>query len=335
MNAARLLRTETLTLIAAVLVVAFGVWSNPRFADLGFLLLSATYYAEYGLVALLLTMLIVNGEIDLSVASQIALTACGFAIAVEAGVPAPLAAVGTLGFGMVLGGINALLVVGFGLPALICTIGTLTLYRGLAQVLLGDRSVTRFPEWWYGIDFATVLGLPVSLVIFFAATIVCAVVLHGTVIGRTVFQVGVNPSAARRVGLPVDRTRVGLYVATGLACAVAGLMMSSRLGAVRYDLASGGELQIVVIAVLGGAAITGGAGSIFGAFTAFWLLVVVQTLMILSNIGVEKQLTVIGAMLIAALSFPLLVAAVSRRRAHARAMREVGGTTGGREAKRA
>ncbi len=309
-----LLRNETLTVTLTVLVVIVATLVSPRFADPGFLLLSATFFAEYGLVALFMTMLIIGGEIDLSVASQIALTACVFGVLQESGLHIPLAVALTMGLGLVLGMVNAVAIVRFGLPALIATIGTLTLYRGLAQVLLGDRSVTRFPDWWYGIDYLTFLGLPLSIVIFLCATALAALVLHGSRIGRAIFQIGVNASAARRVGINTDVVRFGLYMATGLACALAGLMMSSRLGSVRYDLATGGELQIVVIAVLGGAAITGGVGSIFGAFTAFWLLVLIQTAMMLENVGAEIQLAVVGALLILALAIPHLITTLANRR---------------------
>jgi rhamnose transport system permease protein len=318
-----LLRNETLTVVLTVLVVVAASVLSPRFADPAFLMLSATFFAEYGLVALVMTMLIISGEIDLSVASQMALAACVFGIVQEAGVPVGVAALITLGVGGAMGAFNALMIVRFGLPALIATIGTLTLYRGLAQVLLGDRSITRFPDWWYGIDYNTILGVPLSIWIFLLGVTAAGVVLHATLLGRRIYQIGVNRSAARNVGIAADRVRVGLYVATGIICALAGLMMSSRLGSVRYDLASGGELQIVVIAVLGGAAITGGTGSILGAFSAFWLLVLIQTAMTLENVGAEIQLSVVGALLIVSLAVPNLVSAIANRRNMRRAVFEL------------
>ncbi|WP_226783124.1 ABC transporter permease [Oceaniglobus trochenteri] len=314
-----MLRNETLTILLAVIVAVVASVLSPGFADPQFLLFSATFFAEYGLVALVMTMLIISGEIDLSVASQMALSACTFGICIEGGVPVAVAIPLTLLAGAAMGAFNALVIVRLGLPALIVTIGTLTLYRGLAQVLLGDRSVTQFPEWWYGIDYATVLGLPVSLWVYFAGLALAAAVLHFSRTGRRIYQIGVNRSAASKVGVPAARVRGGLYVATGLVCAIAGLMTSSRLGAVRYDLATGGELQVVVIAVLGGAAITGGTGSILGAFAAFWLLVLIQTAMVLENIGAEIQLSVVGGLLIASLAIPKLVQAVANRRDRARA----------------
>lgn len=318
-----LLRNESLTILLTLVVIIGASILSPRFADPGFLLLSATFFAEYGLVALVMTMLIISGEIDLSVASQLALTACVFSVLQESGMAVALAIPLTLLLGLALGAFNALVIVRFGLPALIATIGTLTLFRGLAQVLLADRSVTKFPGWWYGVDYMTFLGLPVSIVILLVGTVIAAIVLHFTVIGRAIYQIGVNASAARRVGIPTDRIRFGLYMATGFVCALAGLMMSSRLGAVRYDLASGGELQIVVIAVLGGAAITGGAGSILGAFSAFWLLVLIQTAMMLENVGAEIQLAVVGLLLILALAIPHLFSTLAERRNLARALGKI------------
>jgi rhamnose transport system permease protein len=197
-----------------------------------------------------------------------------------------------------MGALNGLFVTVFRLPSIVVTIGTLTLYRGLAQVLVGDRSIGSFPSWFAGLDFRMIGRVPVPVVIFVAAAILLGVVLSSTIYGRQIYQIGTNEIAARHVGIRVGRIKTGLFIASGLVSAIAGLMMASRLGSVRYDLATGGELQIVLIVTLGGTSIFGGRGSILGTFLASWLLVIIATGMTVANITINAQLTLLGLLLI-------------------------------------
>jgi rhamnose transport system permease protein len=197
-----------------------------------------------------------------------------------------------------MGAFNALLVVGLRLPSIIVTIGTMTLYRGLAQVLVGDKSIGSFPSWFVGIDFLSVLGLPAPVVIVTGLAILLAAVMGATVAGRWIYLTGTSEIAARHAGVPVDRLKAALFILSGVTSAAAGLMMASRLGSVRYDLASGGELQCVLIVMLGGTSIFGGRGSIAGTFLALWLLVIIATGMTVANIAITAQLTVLGLLLI-------------------------------------
>jgi rhamnose transport system permease protein len=246
-------------------------------------------------------MVIIAGEIDLSPASMMALSACLFAVAFrETGsIPAGIAA--SLVSGLVMGAFNGVLVTVFKLPSIIVTIGTLTLYRGLAQVLVGDKSVGSFPGWFVGIDFDMVGIVPVPVIIFAAASIVLGLVLSVTIYGRQIYQIGTNEIAARHAGIRVARIKMGLFLASGLTSAIAGLLTASRLGSVRYDLAAGGELQMVLIVMLGGTYIFGGRGTILGTFLAAWLLVILATGMTVANISITSQLTVMGLLLIVAI----------------------------------
>jgi rhamnose transport system permease protein len=293
-----LIRPETMTL--ALLVIAFVVAGrlSPYFSDTSFILESATYYAEFAIVALVLTLVIIAGEIDLSPASNMALSACIFASCFKAGLPIGLCFGLGLLAGLAMGLFNALLVIGFQLPSIIVTIGTLTLYRGLAQVLAGDKSIGHFPKWFNGIDYRLVFGLPVPIIVFVLLSVILAVVLGATIIGRQIYQVGTNETAARYAGIRVRRIKVGLFVLMGLVSAVAGLITSSRLASVRYDMASGGELQMVLMVLLGGTYIFGGRGSILGTFLAAWLLVIIATGMTVANVAVTSQLIVMGLLLI-------------------------------------
>lgn len=293
-----LIRPEVMTLV--LLFVAFGVATrlSPFFADTTFILESATFYVEYALIALVLTLIIVSGEIDLSPAAMMAFSACVFAALFKAGVPIGVAMGASVVTGALMGAFNGMLVLWFQLPSIIVTIGTLTLYRGLAQVLAGDRSISGFPSWFIGIDWKYWFGIPIPVVIFVVAAIVLGVFLGLTVTGRQIYQIGTSPEAARHAGIRVRRIKMGLFVLLGVTSSVAGMLTASRLASVRYDMATGGELQMVLMVMLGGTYIFGGRGSIAGTFLAAWLLIVIATGMNVANIPITSQLIVMGLLLI-------------------------------------
>ena len=293
-----LVRPETVTLVLLVVATIVASHLSPFFADLGFILESSTYYIEFAIVALVLTLVIISGEIDLSPAAQMALSACLFGTAFKAGLPMPVAMGISLLAGLAMGAFNAFFVTVLRLPSIIVTIGTLILYRGLAQVLAGDKSIGGFPSWFVGIDYRMVGIVPVPVLVFVAASIGLGLFLGITIYGRQIYQIGTSEIAAIHAGIRVRRIKTGLFLASGLTSSIAGMMVASRLGSVRYDLASGAELTMVLIVMLGGTYIFGGRGSILGTFLAAWLLVIIATGMTVANIAINAQLTVMGLLLI-------------------------------------
>jgi rhamnose transport system permease protein len=292
-----LLRPEMMTFVLLVLGLFAASALSPYFLDLGYILDSFTLSAEFAMVALILTMVIICGEIDLSPASNMALSACLFAWAQQAGIPMPLAIGIGLMSGLLMGAINAVMVIGLQLPSIIVTIGTLTLYRGIAQVIAGDKSI-RVPEWFIGVNRVMVLGMPLTVMMFLLLSLVLGLVLGVTVFGRQIYLIGTNEVAARHAGIRTRRIKTTLFLLMGFASSVAGLLTASRLGSVRYDLGLGGELQMVLMAMLGGTYIFGGRGTILGTFLAAWLLVVASTGMTVANLLPAVQLTVLGVLLI-------------------------------------
>ena len=290
-------RPETMTFILLILGVFAGGLLSPFFLDIGYILKSFTLYSEFAIVALALTMVIIAGEIDLSPAANMALAACTFAWMQDMGVPIPLAIVIGLASGLAMGALNGFMVIALQLPSIIVTIGTLTLYRGLAQIIAGDKSI-RVPEWFIGIDKIMVTGIPLPVVLFIVLAIALGFVLGGTIFGRQIYLIGTNEVAARHAGVRSARIKFGLFLAVGLVASICGIMTASRLGSVRYDLGLGGELQMVLMAMLGGTYIFGGRGTILGTFLAAWLLVIVSTGMIVANVLPAVQLVVLGALLI-------------------------------------
>lgn len=295
-----LIRPETMTFVLLVFGVFGGGLLSPFFLDINYILRSFTLYAEFAIVALVLTMVIISGEIDLSAASNMALSACVFALAQASGVPIPVAIGIGLVAGLAMGAINGFMVILLQLPSIIVTIGTLTLFRGLAQVIAGDKSI-RVAEWFIGVDKIMIAGIPLPVLLFIILAIVLGLVLGGTIFGRQIYQVGTNEVAARHSGIRSARIKFSLFLLIGLVASIAGMMTASRLGSVRYDLGLGGELQMVLMAMLGGTYIFGGRGTILGTFLAAWLLVIVSTGMIVANVLPAVQLVVLGALLIVAI----------------------------------
>ena len=292
-----LVRPEMMTFVLLIIAVIVGSQLSEYFLDLTYILKSFTLSAEFAIVALVLTMVIIAGEIDLSPASNMALSACLFAYAQQAGIPMPVAIVIGLVAGVLMGLLNAAMIIGLQLPSIIVTIGTLTLYRGLAQVIAGDKSI-RVPDWFIGINDVLIAGIPVPVILFILLSIVLGLVLGTTIFGRQIYLIGTNEVAARHAGVRSKRIKLILFILMGLTSAIAGLMTASRLGSVRYDLGLGGELQMVLMAMLGGTYIFGGRGTIIGTFLAAWLLVIVMTGMIVANWLPAYQLCVLGVLLI-------------------------------------
>ncbi|MFY8031110.1 MAG: ABC transporter permease, partial [Devosia sp.] len=191
-----LIRPETMTFLLLVVGIFAGSQLSPFFLDINYILKSFTLYSELAIVALILTMVIIAGEIDLSPAANMALSACVFAWAQASGIPMPVAIGIGLAAGLLMGLLNAWMVISLQLPSIIVTIGTLTLYRGLAQVIAGDKSI-RVPEWFIGVDKIMIFGIPLPVVLFIVLALVLAVILGGTIFGRQIYQIGTNETAAR------------------------------------------------------------------------------------------------------------------------------------------
>lgn len=293
-------RPETMTFTLLVIALIGASLLSEFFLDVNYILRSFTLTAELSIAALVLTMVIISGEIDLSAAANIALSACIFAYVQASGVPMIGAIFSGLFAGFVMGSLNAILVIIYQLPSIIVTIGTLIFYRGLAQVIAGDKSI-RVPEWFIGINTKMVLGIPFPVILFTVTAIILGLVLGTTIYGRQIYQVGTNNAAAMHAGIKSDRIKFGLFILLGVVSAACGIMAASRLGSVRYDLALGGELQMVLMAMLGGTYIFGGRGTILGTFLAAWLLVIVSTGMTVANLLPAIQLTVLGLLLIIAI----------------------------------
>lgn len=300
LRARKLLVRPELTIVA-FLALSFigGVLLSPNFLDLRFLLGSTIYYTELGLIALCFVLLMTSGELDLSVAANMTLVTCILGVLHKMGVGmAFLIPLGLLA-GTCLGLVNGLLVTITGLPSLIITIGTLSVYRGLAQVLVGDAAISGFPPWFLSFGKITFFDvIPLPLVMIVAVAVVLEILLKRNFWGRKISAVGLNGSASRYSGVRVDSLKRQLFALQGFFCGTAALLSISRLEVVKYSIGTGGEMDVVTMVLLGGTAFTGGKGACLGTLAAFFIIVFIRTGMRLATISSYVQIAVLGVLLI-------------------------------------
>jgi rhamnose transport system permease protein len=280
---------------------------SPYFMDPWVWSDAMVYATERAVVALPLALLIIAGEIDISVAGIIALASVAMGLAAAQGIDTPgLLAIG-LATGLGAGAINGALVTWLRVPSIVATIGTMTLFRGVAYAVLGDRVLKDYPDSFAVLGQGYAFGaISIGLCIFAVLALLTALFLHGTRWGQSFFAMGTNAIAARWSGIPVDRYRFGLFCATGLMSGLAAAMLTSRLGSTRPSIAQGWELEIVSIVVLGGVTITGGKGTVGGVVLAAVLLGFVSFGLSLLNVPGVVMWIVIGALLITVIAMPAL-----------------------------
>ncbi|ACO48091.1 ABC transporter permease [Deinococcus deserti] len=265
---------------------------------------------EIALIALTMTLVVIAAEIDLSVASIVGMCSALLGVLWAAQVPMPLAILATLTLGALAGFLNGWLVTRLGLPSLAVTIGTLALYRGLAYALLGDRAVADFPPFWTNLGFGLVPGtqIPIPAVAFVLLAIITAVVLHATPFGRSLYAIGANEVAARFAGLRVERTKLLLFILSGLMSAFAAVIYTFRFSSARADNAAGLELAVIAAVLLGGVSIFGGRGSVIGVIAAVFLIGIIQNALTLADVPNEILTIVTGLLLILSVLGPNLAA---------------------------
>lgn len=301
------LRWETLLGAVLLVVVLFNISQSPIFLRVDNLVNLFVLHIEKIIVVLIMTLVIINGEIDLSVASVMGLSAALLAFLYERGVALEVAIFITLGIGLLCGIFNGLWIVYVGLPSLAVTLAGLVGYRGLAKMLIEDRSIGGFPDWFNHAGQQAIIGsIPLSIIIFFLLLVIFTVILHFTAFGRYVVVIGNNSEAARYSGVYVRRVKLTLFVLSSLIASLAGILFAARLGSVRASTAEGFELDIITIALLGGVSIFGGKGTMYGVTLSIMLVLSLRNGMNLLSITGNTQSTVIGILLILSVLLPNL-----------------------------
>jgi len=312
---ARLKSWEGLLVVILAVTIIANMALAPQFLTVQNQINLFQLSIEKIIVATAMTFIIINGEIDLSVASVMGLSACAFGVLVNAGVPGAVAIALCLLLGLAAGGINAFFITVMKIPSLVVTLAMLIAFRGFARVLLEDRGLGNFPEWFSSLGRDGLIGpIPLSLIIFLVLLIGGALVLHRTGFGRKVFFIGTNAEVARYSGVNIARVKTILFAASGIISALAGLLYAARLASVRGDAAFGFELDIITMVLLGGVSIFGGRGSVLGVFLSILIVLNLRNGMALSNITGHIQTAVIGTLLILSVLGPNLIQMWSERR---------------------
>jgi rhamnose transport system permease protein len=303
-----LLRWESMLVL--VLVAEFIVFSaiSPYFLSVDTLSDATFNFTERAIVALPLALLIIAGEIDISVAAIIAFASVAMGLASAQGMgTAGIAGVG-LATGLLAGCINGALVTLGRVPSIVATIGTMTLFRGAAYAVLGDRVLKDYPESFAAFGQGYFVGpISIELALFALFALSFGVFLHRTRWGRTLFAIGANPVASRFAGVSVNRYRFALFALTGLFSGLAAVLLTSRLGSTRPSIAQGWELEIISIVILGGVSVWGGKGSIAGVVLAALVFGLVTFGLGLMNIPGIVMSIFTGTLLILVVAVPALV----------------------------
>jgi rhamnose transport system permease protein len=318
-----LARWETLLLVALLGLIVLGNALSPFFLTADNFSNLVAALMEVAIMALPLTLIIILGEIDLSVESMAGLSSAALGFMWAAGVPLQIGIPIVLVIGALGGLLNGTLVARGGLPSLVVTLGTLALFRGLALIILGPRGVSDFPPEFTAIGFGDVPGtvIPWPFVIFIALALVLGIVLHRTWIGRQTYAIGRNAGTALYSGVRVTRLRISLFMLSGVVAALAGVILTSRLSSARADAGQGMTITAVTVVLLGGANIFGGSGTIPGTVLAVLTVAVMQNALRLANVSVEVQSIALGLLLILSVVIPMFAQQARKALARVRGRR--------------
>ena len=318
---ASLLRHETVLFVVLVLEVLFFNSAGRNFGTADNIANIVRQSVEIGLLALVMTPIILTAGIDLSVGSLMGLSAVVFGMLwKDAGLPPWLAALGAIGVGAVGGSVNATLITRLGLPPLIVTLGTFSLFRGLAEALTGGtKAYTNFPDSFLALGNSFFLGVPMQAWIFAAVALGVWLLVHRTTFGRAFRAIGFAPEGARYAGIPVERRIAFAYTLAGAVAGLAAVVFVSRVTEARANAGFGYELAAITAVVLGGTSIFGGTGSVHGTLLGVAAVAVLANGLsrILSISGISRELSgmLTGALLLLALTAGALGQRIALRRA--------------------
>lgn len=311
-------RWESLLLLLFLAVNIFNMSISPNYLDASGLFTAISTFLPKGFIAFPMAYLLVLGEIDLSVGSTVALSATLLGISYNSGVPMGAAILIAMACGLVCGLLNGLILAKFTeLAPMIVTLGTMTLYRGISQMILGSESSGGLHNcrWFYNIYYARLGPVPYVFLAFCLAAVAFGFVLHKTVFGRQVYAIGSNRTTALYSGVPVQRVRIICYAMTGMISGLSAILYASWMGSIRWDIATGYELEAISMVVLGGISTAGGKGNFPGTVISIFTIGLLKYGLGLINVNSQTILMIIGAILILVVMLPNIRASVAARRA--------------------
>lgn len=314
----RFLQWEWFLVVLIILVVIVNSMLSPYFLNFQNMARTSSDFMEMGLMMLPMVFIIITGNVDLSVASMLGMTASSLGLLHMNGVNIWLAAAIALGIGALAGLFNGYLITRLKVPALVITLGTYAFYRGIAYVMLGDQAARDYPAAFSYLGQGRVPGtpLPFSVLLFAVMAVIFGLVLHKTAFGRYLYAIGSNQDAVVYSGVSVARVKLIIFLLSGVMSALAGLVIAARFGSTRPDIGLGLELSVITATVLGGVDINGGKGSMIGAILSLLLIGLLRFGMGLMNIQGQVQSVAIGLLLILSILLPNLADIIKRSRAH-------------------
>lgn len=295
-------------LIAIFIVInIININLSPYYLNVTNLLDATMTFLDKAFIVLPMAFIIILGDIDISVASTVALSSVVMAVSYNAGVPMVLAMLLCLIVGTVCGFVNGLLIVKFKeLSAVIVTLSTMIIYRGIAYIILEDQASGKFPSWFNYLGWGYAAKIPFILIVFIVFAVIFSLLLHKTTFGRRVFAMGNNITASKFSGVQVDKIKVIVFTMAGFMSAVTALFLTSRMGSTRPNVASGYELDVIAMVVLGGVSTAGGKGRMIGTIISVFLIGLLRYGLGLINVPAQILLIIVGCLLIFAVMIPNL-----------------------------
>lgn len=294
------LQWEWLLLLIFIAIHIMNSQLSPYYLNTYTLLDATMTFLDKAFIALSMTFVIIFGDIDISVGSTVALSSVIMAVLYNAGLSMPLAIISCLLVGITAGFINGILIVKFKeLSAVIVTLSTMILYRGIAYIILEDQAAGGFPMWFNFLGWGYIKNLiPVILIAFVIAAVIFYLLLHKTTFGRKIFAIGNNDVASLFSGVKVDKIKLIVFTLNGFMAALAALFLTSKMGSTRPNIASGYELDVIAMVVLGGVSTSGGKGRMIGVLLSIFIIGYLRYGLGLVNVPSQVILIIIGALLI-------------------------------------
>ena len=300
------LRWESALLVVLVGVIIFGASESSTFLSSSTFFFTGLNMGEIAIMALPLLLIVMVGEIDLSVASMLGLSGTVMGYLFQHGASIWVAMLAALVVGAVGGALNGILIAGLGLPSIAVTIGTLTLFRGVAEIVLTNPTTKLFPTSLTKIGVTPIGGthLAYSAGIFVVLAVLFGVVLHATPLGRSMIAIGLQPEAATFSGIRVNQIKFGLFVLSGVMCAFAGILFTLKNSSASYGAGTGLELNVVAIVLFGGVSIFGGRGTVVGVVLSVIIVGALQQALTQMRVQPEIQNIVTGSLLLVSVIVP-------------------------------
>jgi len=307
---------EWMLVLILIIINIINASLSPYYLNFKSLIDATTTFLDKAFIVLPMAFVIILGDIDISVASTVAFSSVVMAVSYNnLGVPMELAMIICLLVGTICGLINGLLITKFKeLSAVIVTLSTMIIYRGIAYIILEDQASGKFPQWFSFLGWGYVGSIPFILIVFVVFAVIFGLLLHKTTFGRRVYAMGNNITASRFSGVQVDKIKTIIFTLNGFMSGVTALFLTSRMGSTRPNVATGYELDVIAMVVLGGVSTAGGKGRIIGTILSIFVIGLLRYGLGLKNVPAQMLLIIIGLLLVFAVMIPNIK--INMRKSH-------------------